>query len=108
MSKYLVEASRKKGLFEPYDPPKHNIMSQVRLSKLLLQNISWSVWSAKWVNLELTPFEQLENMEQLRKYYEQQGYTCSLGLTCSALNYDSKTVEILRDDVDCIPGKGVK
>lgn len=49
-----------------------------------------------------------ESMEQLREYYEQHGYTCSLGLTCSALNYDSKTVEILRGDVDCIPGKGVK
>lgn len=49
-----------------------------------------------------------ESMEQLREYYEQQGYTCSLGLTCSALNYDSKTIEILRGGVDCIPGKGVK
>ena len=44
-----------------------------------------------------------ERMEQLREYYEQQGYTCSLGLTCDALNYDSKTVEILRGDVDRIP-----
>lgn len=34
-----------------------------------------------------------ERMEQLREYYGQQGYTCSLGLTCDALNYDSKTVE---------------
>ena len=60
MSKYLVEASRKKGLFEPYEPPKHYLMSQERLSKLLFQSASWAIWSAKWVNLELTPFEQLE------------------------------------------------
>ena len=44
-----------------------------------------------------------ECMKQLREYYEQQGYTCSLGLTCSALNYDSKTIEILRGGVDFIP-----
>lgn len=49
-----------------------------------------------------------ESMEQLREYYEQQCYTRSLGLTCDALNYDSKTAEILRGGVDCIPGKGVK
>ena len=33
MSKYLVEASRKGGLFDPYDPPKHYLMSKERLSK---------------------------------------------------------------------------
>lgn len=62
MSKYLVEASRKAGLFEPYEPAKHYLMSQERLSKMLLQSVSWTVWSAKWVNLELTPFEQLESI----------------------------------------------
>ena len=62
MSKYLVEASRKNGFFDPYDPPKHYLMSQERLSKMLLQNVSWAIWSAKWVNLELTPFEQLESI----------------------------------------------
>ena len=62
MSKYLVEASRKAGLFEPYEPRKHYLMSRERLSKMLLQPVTWSVWSAKWVNLELTPFEQLESI----------------------------------------------
>ena len=62
MSKYLVEASRKNGLFEPYEPRKHYLMSQERLSKMLLQPVSWSVWSAKWVNPELTTLEQLENI----------------------------------------------
>lgn len=62
MSKYLVEASRKKGLFEPYEPRKYYIMSRERLSKMLLQPVSWAVWSAKWVNLELTPLEQLESI----------------------------------------------
>ena len=62
MIKYLVEASRKKGLFDPYDPPKHYLMSQERLSKMLLQPVTWAIWSAKWVNLELTPFEQLEGI----------------------------------------------
>ena len=62
MSKYLVEASRKAGLFEPYEPHKYYIMSQERLSKMLLQSVSWAVWSAKRVNLELTPFEQLESI----------------------------------------------
>lgn len=62
MSKYLVEASRKKGLFEPYEPRKHYLMSKERLSKMLLQPVSWAVWSAKWVNLELTPIEQLKSI----------------------------------------------
>lgn len=59
MFKYLVEASRKKGLFEPYEPRKYYLMSRESLSKMLLQSVYWSVWSAHWVNLELTPLEQL-------------------------------------------------
>ena len=62
MSKYLVEASRKAGIFEPYDPRKYYLMSQERLSKMLLQQVSWAVWSAKWVNLELTPLDQLKSI----------------------------------------------
>lgn len=62
MSKYLVEASRKSGLFEPYEPCKHYLMSQERLSKMILQSALWAVWSARWVNLELTPIDQLKNI----------------------------------------------
>lgn len=62
MSKYLVEASRKAGLFEPYEPRKYYLMSLERLSKMLLQPVTWAIWSAKWVNLELTPIEQLESI----------------------------------------------
>lgn len=62
MSKYLVEASRKAGIFEPYDPRKYYLMSQERLSKMLLQPVSWAVWSAKWVSLELTPLDQLKSI----------------------------------------------
>lgn len=62
MSKYLVEASRKNGLFEPYEPRKHYLMSKEQLSKMLLQPVTWAIWSAKWVNLELTPIEQLESI----------------------------------------------
>ena len=62
MSKYLVEASKKAGLFEPYEPQKYYLMSQERLSKMILQSALWAVWSAKWVNLELTPLEQLESI----------------------------------------------
>lgn len=62
MSKYLVEASRKKGFFEPYGARRYYLMSKERLSKMLLQSASWAVWSAKLVNLELTPFEQLESI----------------------------------------------
>lgn len=62
MSKYLVEASKKPGLFEPYEPSRHYLMSQERLSKMLLQPVLWAVWSAKWVNLELTPLSQLEDV----------------------------------------------
>ena len=62
MSKYLVEASKKAGLFEPYEPQKYYLMSQERLSKMLLQNVSWAVWSAKWVSLELTPLDQLKSI----------------------------------------------
>lgn len=59
MSKYLVEASRKKGLFEPYEPRKYYLMSKEQLSKMLLQSVLWAVWSAKWVNPELTQLKQL-------------------------------------------------
>ena len=62
MSKYLVEASRKAGLLEPYEPQKYYLMSQERLSKMLLQPVSWAVWSAKWVSLELTPLDQLKSI----------------------------------------------
>lgn len=62
MSKYLVEASRKAGLFEPYEPRKYYLISREQLSKMLLQSVTWAVWSAKWVNLELTTFEQLESI----------------------------------------------
>ena len=60
MSKYLVEASKKNGLLEPYEPQKYYLMSQERLSKMLSQSPLWAVWSAKWVSLELTPLDQLE------------------------------------------------
>lgn len=60
MSKYLVEASKKNGLFEPYDPRKYYLISQERLSKMLSQSPLCAVWSAKWVNLELTPLDQLK------------------------------------------------
>lgn len=62
MSKYLVEASKKAGLFEPYEPQKYYLMSQERLSKMLLQPVSWVVWSAKWVNLELAPLDHLKSI----------------------------------------------
>lgn len=62
MSKYLVEASRKSGLFEPYEPSKHYLMSKEHLAKMLSQSALWSVWSAKWVSLELTPLEQLNGI----------------------------------------------
>lgn len=62
MSKYLVEASKKNGIFEQYDPQKHYLVSQDQLSKILLQPVSWAVWSAKWVSLELTPLDQLESI----------------------------------------------
>ena len=62
MIKYLVEASKKNGLFEPYDQQKHYLASQEQLSKMLLQPVSWAVWSAKWVSLELTPINQLKGI----------------------------------------------
>lgn len=62
MSKYLVEASKKNGLFDLYEPQKYYLMSQERLSKMLLQSVSWAVWSAKWVSLELTPLDQLKSI----------------------------------------------
>ena len=62
MSKYLVEASKKNGLFEPQGPQKYYLMSKECLSKMILQPVSWAVWSAKWVSLELTPLEQLKSI----------------------------------------------
>ena len=62
MSMYLVEASKKNGLFEPYEPQRYYLMRQEHLYKMLLQPVSWAVWSAKWVNLELTPLDQLESI----------------------------------------------
>ena len=62
MSKYLVEASKKNGLFEPYDQQKHYLVSQDQLSKMISQKFSWVVWSARWVNLDLSPLEQLKKV----------------------------------------------
>ena len=62
MSKYLIEASKKNGLLEPYDQQKHYLVSQDQLSKMLSQSPLWAVWSAKWVSLELTPLDQLESI----------------------------------------------
>ena len=62
MSKYLIEASKKNGLFDPYEPQKYYLVSKERLSKMLLQPVSWTVWSAKLVSLELTPLDQLESI----------------------------------------------
>ena len=62
MSKYLIEASKKNGLFEPYDQQKYYLASKECLSKMILQPVSWAVWSAKWVSLELTPLDQLKSI----------------------------------------------
>lgn len=62
MSKYLVEASIKARLFEPYEPRKYYLMSKEQLSKMLLHSASWSIWSAKWVNPALTPLSQLTDI----------------------------------------------
>lgn len=62
MGKYLVEASKKNGFFEPYDERKHYLMTQERLSKMLLQPVSWAVWSARWISLELTSLENLKEI----------------------------------------------
>ena len=62
MCKYLVEASRKSGLFEPYDPQKYYLVSKEQLSKMILQPVSWAVWSAKWVNLDLSPLDRLKSI----------------------------------------------
>ena len=62
MSKYLVEASKKNGLFEPYDPQKYYLVSKEQLSKMILQPFSWAVWSARWVNLDLSPLDQLKSI----------------------------------------------
>ena len=62
MGNYLVEASKKNGLFEPCDQQKHYLVSQDQLSKMLLQPVSLAVWSAKWISLELTPLEHLKGV----------------------------------------------
>lgn len=62
MNKYLVEASKKNGICKPYDPQKYYLMSQKHLSKMLLQPFHWTVWSAKWVNLELSPLDKLKSI----------------------------------------------
>lgn len=62
MSKYLVQVSKKNGLFEPFDEQKYYIMSPERLSKMLLQPVLWVVWSAKWINLEFNPLEDLQGI----------------------------------------------
>ena len=43
MSKYLIEASKKNGLFQPYDPQKYYLVSKEQLSKMILQPFSWAV-----------------------------------------------------------------
>lgn len=62
MIKYLVEASKKNGLFEPYEPQRYYLMSQEHLSKMLLQPVSWAIWSAKWISLEITPLYHMKGI----------------------------------------------
>lgn len=62
MSMYLVEASKKNGLFEPYEPQRYYLMSQEHLSKMLLQPVSWAIWSAKWISLEITTLDHLKGI----------------------------------------------
>lgn len=62
MSMYLVEASKKNGLFEPYEPQRYYLVSKEQLSKMLSQSPLWAVWSAKWISLELTPLEHLKGI----------------------------------------------
>lgn len=62
MCRYLIEASRKQGIFEPYEQMKYCLVTREKLCEMLLHSATWAVWSAKWVNLDLTPFEQLESI----------------------------------------------
>ena len=62
MSKYLVEASKKNGLFEPYDPQRYYLVSKEQLSKMISQKFSWVVFSARWVNLDLSPLDHLKGI----------------------------------------------
>lgn len=60
MIRYLIEASEKRGLFEPCGQRRRYIVTQEKLSNLLVNKFSWVVWSATWINLELTPMEHLK------------------------------------------------
>ena len=62
MSKYLIEASKKPGIFEPYEPQRYYLVSKEQLSKMLLQPALWTVWSAKWISLEITPLDHMKGI----------------------------------------------
>ena len=62
MNKYLVEASKKNGIFDPFDERKHFLVNQDQLVKMLSDCFGWVVWSVHWVNLNLTPISQLEEI----------------------------------------------
>lgn len=59
MGKYLIEASKKNGIFEPFDQRKHYIVTQEKLAKMLANRFSWAVWSANRINSETDIIEAL-------------------------------------------------
>lgn len=62
MNKYIIEASKKNGIFEPFDSRKNYLVTQEQLTKMLSDRFGWAVWSARFVNTSLAPIKQLEEI----------------------------------------------
>lgn len=60
MGKYLIIASKKRGIFEPYDQRKHYIASRSKLVEMLKADLSWAVWSVRLIRSEAETVAVLE------------------------------------------------
>lgn len=49
---YLVEYSKKKSIFDGFEPRETIICSDTKLIELLQNKIKGTVWNACWINVE--------------------------------------------------------
>lgn len=61
---YLVEYSKRKGLFEDFEDREKLICSDGKLIELLQHKLKGTVWSARWIDIE--EYQENHKDENLR------------------------------------------
>ena len=62
MTGYIVEASKNGNFADLSDNRKIYFVSRKQLVELLDLNSGYTIWTAKWVNLEVDPITSFEKM----------------------------------------------